>query len=152
MLRKPLTIRDALVEDIELFNENKKLLTLNSADYFTKILKHKCELVNGVSKDELRIQNEKYLKLIVRTQELEKENKKVTTIEKEIEKIVYKDKELDFPAYVFRPELNLAKKINRAIALERKNGNLSGIEQKDYLQIFTTQAINYFIENEFTEI
>jgi hypothetical protein len=154
MLEKSLTIRGTSLEDVNLFNKNKKSLKLSSPEYFSKILRHNCKDTAGVMTIDGSNQQAELLTLRILVEKLEKENKELSLKEpliqeKEVEKIVYKDKDLLFPEYVYNPGNELAKKINRAIALERKNGNLKNVNTEDYLQKFTTDAINYFIKNEY---
>ena len=130
MSNKLLAIQGASIESIDKWNANKRALKLSSTKYLDHILNNVTEVDHS---------------------ELNKLKEQVKSLISEIDRLNNTKTELPFPQFVFDPSA-VAKKINRAIALERKKGNLKGMPQDRYLQNFTLAAVKYFLKNEYTEI
>lgn len=169
-LKKPFTIRDVLITDIDAFHNKRGEIGLSGAGYFHSLLhgkevKPSSDLItkdegrntNNEEVESLRTENEKLKNklsnlqtnfdlLLVKRSELEDENKMITTNLIELKESQLKLTSLD---YIMTLDLETAKKINRAIALDRKEGLLKNVPVKNYLQNFTMKCLKYTIKNEY---
>lgn len=160
MPSKSLMIKDVSVQNIEKFHSGRKRLKLTSSGYFDKILNTDLSLTipentpdNSAEKlQELEEQFSKCdktnIKLLAKIKELE--NKAPVEVEKEVIKEV--EKKLTGTQFIFEPSDEMAKKIKRVIAYERKEGNLKDLTPEQYLQKITSVALNYFIKNEYSHL
>lgn len=81
----------------------------------------------------------------------------VTCIETALEEMAKKEpveieRKLTPPQFIFEPGREMAEKMQRAIAYDRKKGVLKEVELKDYLQNFTERAFKYFLKEEYSHI
>jgi len=166
METKAITIKDVTLVNIEKFNANRKGLQLTPAGYFDKILNNSKTEVNPVNTDGLQVKIDELTEV---NQALQTVNQKVNEENQALlnEKTELKNN-FDFltknpPAvelqnlltgtqFILTPNKELATKMSRSIAYDRKEGKLKEVEVKDYLQHFTERAIKYFLKNEYSHI
>ena len=162
-LKKPFTIRDVLVSDIDAFHNKRGEIGLSGAGYFHSLLHGKDVKPSSdlITNDEVRsTNNEELINLQIKFEELANENKRLTGnlnealfdrdkfegLFNDLKETQLKLSPLD---YVMTLDLETAKKINRAIALDRKEGLLKNVPVKNYLQNFTMKCLKYTIKNEY---
>ena len=153
-LKKPFTIRDVLVSDIDAFHNKRGEIGLSGAGYFHSLLHGKDVKPSSdlITNDEVRsTNNEELINLQIKFEELANENKRLTGnlnealfdrdkfegLFNDLKETQLKLSPLD---YVMTLDLETAKKINRAIALDRKEGLLKNVPVKNYLQNFTMKC------------
>ena len=162
-LKKPFTIRDVLVSDIDAFHNKRGEIGLSGAGYFHSLLHGKDVKPSSdlITNDEVRsTNNEELINLQIKFEELANENKRLTGnlnealfdrdkfegLFNDLKETQLKLSPLEF---IVSPDIETAKKINRAIAQDRKNGLLKNVPVKNYLQNFTMKCLKYTIKNEY---
>lgn len=153
-LKKPFTIRDVLISDIDLFHNNRGETGLSGAGYFHSLLHGKSDVkeVEKVDEGLESLRNEvKVLKNTINDKEniiLNLQSQK-DNLANDLTKLKESQLKLTSLDYVMTLDLETAKKINRAIASDRKEGLLKNVPVKNYLQNFTIKCLKYTIKNEY---
>lgn len=124
----------ALIED---YNKLKKLKIDDNVSAIDTTEFDKLKAENLRFKKDLEIANRNWI-------ELKEKQTKVETINVPIE---LKDNE-----FIMYLPVELAPKINTAIAYLKKEGSLNAIEPKDYLSVFTELSYKFILKNYFSKV
>jgi hypothetical protein len=172
MEKKPITIKDVSLTNIEKFHTERGKQGLTPAGYFDRILnagnpgvnqentEGLQEKVNELS-DSLRGLQEENQSLLTQVNEVNDQVTELTSVNTTLQDKVNElenrapvevEKKLTGTQFIFAPSENLAKKMQRAIAADRKSGKLKDQDQKEYLQKFTAKAIEYLLKNEYDHL
>lgn len=147
IILKPFTIKDADVNDINKFNEQKSKKRLTAGGFFSELLNGVNQQVNNNNTnndiDQVKSLQEANKALTLEIEELKNQTPATTTIEVE--------KKLSGTQFILEPTEAQAKNMRRAITYLIKNGVLSRADKNLPAQ-FVTKAINYYLKNEFNHI
>lgn len=157
MDKKPITIRDVLLTDVEKFKKLQVNLNIKPNEVFTLLIKNtekngKHE-INAVNVESLQKENQTFTEVnqILQAENLELQSKYNSLRDSKPNEIEVPIK-LKGTQFIFEPTETMAKNMQRVIAYLKREGKLNEIERKNYLQEFIIKAVNYIINNEYKHL